>query len=243
MLSFDEAIRIAKEFSEELESKYPGKIKAVYVIGSLGSNYYRPGQSDIDTAVITSFRREDIAPVIETIELIANRYQQKYDVPKGFGAIVFAEEMLFPPYIKEEELIQEILRLKTQGRLIFGQYDVDDIPMPDWNAVKADILNFQEWVDSEPPFEHDSTSFVNSTLIALKRYLLLKHHIIEFNKFLVIDLYMQNDPPIVNEEIFAFINDYIHGRTCEWNDGIRERFTKWHDELYKVVNGLVLYNS
>ncbi len=243
MLSFDEAIRIAKEFSEELESKYPGKIKAVYVIGSLGSNYYRPGQSDIDTAVITSFRREDIAPVIETIELIANRYQQKYDVPKGFGAIVFAEEMLFPPYIKEEELIQEILRLKTQGRLIFGQYDVDDIPMPDWNAVKADILNFQEWVDSEPPFEYDSTSFVNSTLIALKRYLLLKHHIIEFNKFLVIDLYMQNEPPIVNDEIFTFIDDYIHERPYEWNDGIRERFTKWHDELYKVVNDLVLYNS
>jgi len=243
MLSFDEAIGVAREFSEEIESKYPGKIKAVYVIGSLGSNYYRPGQSDIDTAIITSFSREEIIPVIETIEVIANRYQQEYDVPKGFGAIVFAEEMLFPPYIKEEELIQEILRLKTQGRLIFGEYDTNNIPMPDWQAVKDDILNFQEWVDSEPAFEYDSTSFVNSTLIALKRYLLLKHHIIEFNKFLVIDLYMRNDPPMVNDEIFAFIDEYIHGRPYEWNDGIRERFTKWHDELYKVVNDSVLYNS
>jgi len=84
---------------------------------------------------------------------------------------------------------------------------------------------------------------VNSTLIALKRYLLLKHHIIEFNKFLGIDLYMKNDPPLVNDEIFGFIDDYIHDRAYEWNAEIKNRFVKWHDMLYREINQLVLYTD
>lgn len=243
MLSFDEAIRVATDFAIEIEKEFPKKIYAVHAIGSLGSNYYRPGQSDIDTVIITGFAREELLPVIGKIRRIADRYQNKYDIPKGFGAIVFAEEQLYPPYVKEEELIQEILRLKTQGRLIWGKYEINNIPMPGWDAIKNDILNFQEWVDSEPPFDHTATSFVNSTLIALKRYLLLKHHIIEFNKFLVVDLYMKNDPPLINDEVFAFIDDFIHNRSFEWNDEVKSRFVKWHDQLYEEINQLVLYSN
>jgi len=134
MLSFYEAIRVATDFAIEVEKIFPTKINAVYAIGSLGSDYYRPGQSDIDTAIITGFTREELPSVIGKIRELADNYQDKYDVPKGFGAIIFAEEQLYPPYIKEEELIQEILRLKTQGRLIYGKYDISNIPMPDWGG-------------------------------------------------------------------------------------------------------------
>ena len=192
MLSFEEALRVAGEFAQEIADLYPGKIEAVFAIGSLGSDYYRPGQSDIDTALITRFSRAEVPEVTEKIERIADEYQNRYQVPKGFGAIVFAREQLFPPYVREEELIQEILRLKTQARLVWGEYDLSSVPMPDWDAVREDVLYFQEWIDSQPPFQYSLTAFVNSTLIALKRYLLLKHHIIEFNKFKVIDLYLQN---------------------------------------------------
>ncbi|MBR6522011.1 MAG: nucleotidyltransferase domain-containing protein [Oscillospiraceae bacterium] len=243
MILFDDAIQIATAFSKEIDSKFPNKIKAVFAIGSLGSDYYRPGQSDIDTAVIVDAARDGLVDIAIEIGKIAQEYQDKYDVPKGFGAIVFAEEQLYPPYIKEEELIQEILRLKTQARQIYGEYDLEKIPMPDWNAVKADILNFQEWVDSEPAFEHSSTSFVNSTLIALKRYLLLKHHIIEFNKFKVVDLYEKNEPILVNKEIFEFIDNYLHDKNYEWNEDIRDKYVMWHDELYRVINDAVLYNE
>lgn len=243
MILYEEALDIAVEFAKEIDRKYPNKIKAVYVIGSLGSDYYRPGQSDIDTAIITAFSRDEIGTVTEQIELVAERYQQKYHVPKGFGAIVFAQEQLFPPYIKEEELIQEILRMKTQSKMIYGQFDVGTIPMPDWDAIKMDILNFQEWVDAQPPFKHSKQSFINSTLIALKRYLLLKHHIIEFNKFKVIDLYMQNEPPMVDEEVFEFIQRSLFDQPVTWNDEIRFQYVKWHDELYRVINGLILYDE
>ena len=115
--------------------------------------------------------------------------------------------------------------------------------MPNWKAIKDDILNFQEWSDSQLPFEHSATSFVNSTLMALKRYLLLKHHIIEFNKFKVVDLYIQNKPLLVNEEIFAFIDNYLHNRPYEWHDEVRDRYVMWHNELYRVINASVLYNE
>ena len=170
MILFEDAIQIALEFTKEIDDKFPNKIKAVYAIGSLGSDYYRPGQSDIDTAIIVNSSRDELSNIRVGIKVVANKYQDKYNVPKGFGAIVFSEEQLFPPYIKEEELIQEILRLKTQSRLIYGDYNINTIPMPNWKAIKDDILNFQEWSDSQLPFEHSATSFVNSTLMALKCY-------------------------------------------------------------------------
>lgn len=241
MILFEDAIQIAADFAKEIDNMFQGEVKAVFAIGSLGSDYYRPGQSDIDTAIIMNSSREALPDIASEIRMIANKYQEKYNVPKGFGAIVFAEEQLFPPYIKEEERIQEILRLKTQARLIYGDYDLQKIPMPDWKAIKDDILNFQEWVDSEPAFEHSPTSFVNSTLMALKRYLLLKHHIVEFNKFKVIDLYMKNEPIMVNWEIFEFVDNYLHDRPYEWNESIRAKYVKWHDELFRVINDAVLY--
>ena len=57
MILFNDAIDIVVEFSERINSEFPERIKAVYAIGSLGSDYYRPGQSDIDTAIITDFSR------------------------------------------------------------------------------------------------------------------------------------------------------------------------------------------
>lgn len=87
-------------------------------------------------------------------------------MPKEFGAVVFAKEQLYPPYIKEEELVQEILRLKCQSRLVYGKFDIECIPVPDQQAIKNDILAFQEWSDLQPPFRHSKVSFVNSTLIA-----------------------------------------------------------------------------
>jgi len=243
MISFENAIQIAIDFAKEIDYMFSGRIKAVFVIGSLGSDYYRPGQSDIDTAVIVDASRDELVDIAAKIEKVAQKYQELYNIPKGFGAIVFAEEQLYAPYIKEEELVQEILRLKTQARQIYGEYDLQKVPMPCWKAIKADILNFQEWVDSEPPFKYNPTSFVNSTLMALKRYLLLKYHIIEFNKFKVIDLYLSNAPILINQEVFDFINDYLHGRPYEWNDAIRDKYAAWHDELYRVINNAVLYNE
>lgn len=245
MISYDEAIRIAQTFSKEVTGRFPGKIVAVYAIGSLGSDYYRPGQSDIDTAVITNCGRQDLSEIAREIGIIKNRYWKDYQVPKGFGAIVFAEEQLYPPYVAEEELILEILRLKTQSKLLYGKYNVDDIPMPGKQAIIDDVKSFQAWADHEKKVDSsfdvfDAPKLVNSTLIALKRYLMIQHGIVEFNKFKVIDLYLRNNPPLVDEETFAFIDFALHHTGVEVDAEKLARMVQWHERLFTTINHLVL---
>jgi len=248
---YDEAIQIAQKFAEELNEKYKDNIIAVFAIGSLGSDYYRPGQSDIDTFIITKYDRNGRQAIRKDVRDIADKYEHEYDVPKGFGAIVVAEEQLYPPYIKDEELILEILRLKTQSKLIYGTYDFEKIPMPDKQAIIDDAISFQEWIDGKQREKNMDGSIkklngvvlVNSTLIALKRYLLIKHDIIEFNKFKVVELYLENDPPIINDEVFEYINLHLQDKIGDVDEEKSLRMTMWHDELYRVVNNLVLYNK
>lgn len=99
MISYEKAIDITKQFANIVRDLLKDKLLAVFAIGSLGSDYYRPGQSDIDTIIITSLKREELKIYRKDIRKIADNYQEKYNVPKGFGAILLAEEQLYPPYI------------------------------------------------------------------------------------------------------------------------------------------------
>ena len=250
MITHGEAMDIARKFAGEIHIDLQEKLLAVFVIGSLGADYYRPGQSDIDTALILNCGREEAARIEKRIEAVQDRYWHGYDVPKGFGAIVFAEEQLHPPYVKEEELVLEIMRLKTQSKLVFGDYDVDKIPMPDKQAIKDDAIAFQSWADGEKEKRNEEMTIradefhklVNSTLIALKRYLMLQHGIVEFNKFKVIDLYLRNEPPLVDQETFRFIDFALRNDSVQVSEEQMFRMIKWHDELYTVINNIVLYN-
>ena len=244
-ISLEKAFSIAKDFSNEISAAHPGKILAVFAIGSLGGGYYRPGQSDIDTVVITSCYRESRPAIASSIRRTANHYQKVYDVPKGFGAIVFAEEQLYPPYRKEEELIQEILRLKAQGLLIFGEYDLSSVPSPKKQDIIDDARVFQAWADEQKQLDpnfgiHDTVSFVNSTLIALRRYLMIAHGVIDFNKFHVIDQYLAHHPPVVDATIFDYIQRYLQNDAPDITLEQFRQMVKWHDHLYLTINRLVL---
>ncbi len=81
---------------------------------------------------------------------------------------------------------------------------------------------------------------VNSTLMMLKRYLMVKCYIMEFNKFKVIDLYMENNPPYVDEELFEFIEQSLHNENHIIDENTFEKFVCSHDELTKIINDLVL---
>ena len=45
------AMEIVNEFLDEIRHEDNG-VLALYLIGSLGGGYYRPGQSDIDTVIV-----------------------------------------------------------------------------------------------------------------------------------------------------------------------------------------------
>ena len=246
LIQREEAVRIAEEFADEICELYQNRILAVYAIGSLGSDYYRPGQSDIDIALITDFTSDEEPNAVKRIDEIADVYWKRYQVPKGFGSIVFTTEQLYPPYDVEKELVLEILRLKLQSKLLWGDYDIEAIPFPTKQDIINDARHFQEWVDEskvkDPNFGITSVQMlVNSTLIALKRYLMIEHNIIEFNKFKVIGLYMNNNPPISNAEVFSFIADVLSGKERNIDETEFEKMIRWHDDLYQTINNLTIY--
>lgn len=248
MITYEQAILITKSFANDVRDLIKDKLLAVFAIGSLGSDYYRPGQSDIDTVIITSLKREELKLYRRNIRKLADSYQEKYNVPKGFGAILLAEEQLYPPYIAEEELILEIYRIKLQSKLIYGNYDITNIPNPSKDAIIEDAKTFEKWRQEEhknnPDFKiNNNIMLVNSTLMMLKRYLMIKCDIIEFNKFKVIDLYMKNNPPYIDEELFEFIDKSLHNEDTEIEKDVFDRFVQSHDRLTKIINDIVLYKE
>ena len=77
MILYDQAISIAQQFANNVKDLLKDKLLAVFVIGSLSSDYYRPGQSDIDTIIITSLEREDLKIYRKDIRKLADSYQKK----------------------------------------------------------------------------------------------------------------------------------------------------------------------
>jgi len=209
VISEEKALVIVHEFLSEILYAEKG-VLALYVIGSLGGGYYRPGQSDIDTVIIV---RDDVVISQEQIDIIAEKYHAKYNVPKGFGSVMIRESELLPPYIKSEleefEFTSEIARLKTQGKAIYGSIKTDSIKMPTKEDFLKDALIMEHWFGKEfgyPMFDKlQLTGCLNCILGCLRRYLIIEKNVFEFNKFKTIDIYMQNNPPIVNEKVFEFI--------------------------------------
>ena len=209
MITEEKAMEIARAFCDEIRRKTKGLL-ALYVIGSLGGGYYRPGQSDIDTVIIVS----DSARMTEKrINRIAERYRKKYDVPKGFGSVMVRASQLLSPYTKSEtdefEFTVELARLKTQGRAIYGEINLEDVPMPSKEDFIRDAVIFEKWAVREfgyPGFDRlQIAGCVNSILMFLRRFLVIEKGIFEFNKFRMIDTYLRHEPPLVDEEAFDFI--------------------------------------
>lgn len=219
IISKEKAFDIVREFQNELLTIDPEGILALYLIGSLGGGYYRPGQSDIDTILIV---KDDARLTQETAEEIAAKYQERYDVPKGFGAVLIYEKELFPPYLKSEsdefEFSVEIARLKTQGLLFYGSYSLDHVPMPTRAHLIKDAKIMENWFLTAfgyPMYDKlDVVSCVNSILIQMRRFLMIEHNIFEFNKFKTVGTYLQYSPAITDEAAFSFIDRFLKGETA-----------------------------
>jgi predicted nucleotidyltransferase len=198
VISEEKALNIVGEFLDEIRQEDNG-ILALYLIGSLGGGYYRPGQSDIDTVIIVS---DDAAITQERMDEIAKKYWQSYKIPKGFGSIMIRLSEFLPPYIKSEieefEFTIEIARLKTQGKAVFGGIDLNDIQMPLKEDFIKDAIIMEKWFAKEfgyPMFDKlQIIGCVNTILGCLRRYLMIEKNIFEFNKFLTIETYLRHEP-------------------------------------------------
>ena len=135
---------------------------------------------------------------------------------------------LSPPYLKSEaedfEFTVEIARLKTQGKAVFGEIDLGEIPMPLNEDFIADALIMEKWFAKEfgyPMFDKlQITGCINTLLGYLRRYLMIEKCVFEFNKFLTIETYLRHEPPIVNEPVFDFINKKLKDEVAGNDDDL-----------------------
>jgi predicted nucleotidyltransferase len=171
MILENQAWKIAKCFAQDVARLTGEHLIAVSVIGSLASGFYRPGKSDIDTVVILRDDYDD--EMVESVKALAHQYSILYNVPKGFGAVIIREQELSPPYDPEREFVPEILRLKRQGIVILGDYNLQSIPEPSQEDFQAYTKVFYPWlkanyIDRRPNKEKTVDSIVNTILYELR---------------------------------------------------------------------------
>jgi hypothetical protein len=216
-------------------------VLAVYAIGSLGGGYYRPGQSDIDAIFLTQDGstpiwgdRQNASPRLRELN---QRYQELYGIGIDLGPALVSK--LFPPYDLAHISVQGIARLKVQGRLVYGHYDLDQVPMPTLADVLHDAQRYEAWWRDEyaptHPFEQmDEIECVSIILNHLKRFLWLKRGIVEFDKRKVVMLYLANDPPFVDDAALRLVEVSLAGRVITAAE--LDQLRRWVGQLRPQMN-------
>jgi hypothetical protein len=86
--------------------------------------------------------------------------------------------------------------------------------MPTRDHFIEDGQIFQRWLDESAPIDYLSeAACVGNILGNMRSWLMIEKGIFEFNKFELIDQYMNNRPPLVDKNVFAHMRRYLHGET------------------------------
>jgi len=220
MATIDEitAWEILRLYSSECSQIDPDSFIAVYAIGSLPGGYYRPGQSDIDAVLIVSDGSEAIWGNSDTpnkrLANLNKRYKQTYRIPKDFSPFPLQPRELHPPYDPDNELTLEIVRLKLQGKLVFGTFSLNDIPMPTGEDFLRDFQHFEEHWENDfsintPVERMTSTQCTNTILMYLHRYLIIEKGIFEFDKRKIAPLCIAHDTPFLNKPALDIVQKFL----------------------------------
>lgn len=217
---------------------------AVYATGSLPGGYYRPGQSDLDAVLIIENGSQQFWGNSEkpskSLEELNRIYLERYKIPKDFGPFPLQERELFPPYNPDVDILTlEIARLKLQGKPVYGQFNLDAVPMPTAEDFLVGIQRFEEWWRNEfsntTPVEAMSpAACVNTILMHLRRFLQIKRGVIEFDKRKVMSTYLENEPPFINNEAFRLVMASITSQTLTEAD--TELLKRYVGELHSKMN-------
>jgi len=212
------AWNILKLYSAECYQIDPTSLVAIYAIGSLPGGYYRPGQSDIDAVLIVSDGSEAVwgksAKPNKKLVNLNKRYKQNYGIPKDFSPFPLQPYELHPPYDPNKELTLEIARLKLQGKIVYGTFSLNDIPMPAMEDFLKDFRHFEEYWENDfsihTPIERMTpTQCVNTILMHLHRYLIIEKGAFEFDKSKIVPLCIAHDAPFLNKPSLDIVQKFL----------------------------------
>ena len=211
MISKERAWEIAREFSVlARQEDVDNSILGIFVIGSLGADEYIPGRSDIDSTLVT---RDTVSQDLrDRLQDTRAELVLKYGIPKGFGGIILPEEDLHPPYEPEKELVPEIYRLLIQGKRIWGNYDLTQVPTPTRSDFRAYAKVFYTWLRSDrPDVEHSVVAAVNRMLTEIRLLMWDKTDSFILNKRELIPTFLQSDYSEGFQDELVEIQEYVLG--------------------------------
>jgi hypothetical protein len=212
------AWEILRLYSGECSQIDPKSLIAIYATGSLPGGYYRPGQSDIDAVLIVSDGSEATWGNSDTpckkLAALNQRYKQKYRIPKDFSPFPLQPRELHPPYDPDKELTLEIAQLKLHGKLVYGTFSLNDIPMPAREDFLKDFRHFEEYWENNfsintPVDRMTSTQCANTILMHLHRYLIIEKGTFEFDKRQIIPSCIVYDAPFLNKPALDIVQKYL----------------------------------
>jgi predicted nucleotidyltransferase len=139
IVSREETWAIADRFADEVHALVANDLVAAVVVGSLAAGHYVPGRSDIDIIIVV----RDTCPdeLIAEITRLADQYWKQYGFRKGFGGYAVRRRDLRPPWGLLHDEVYEILQLKRQGRVIWGQLDLSAIPEPTQGDIRRSLAD------------------------------------------------------------------------------------------------------
>ena len=206
------AWEIAREFAAEATSQDVNSyILGIFMIGSLAAKQYHPGRSDIDTVIVA---RNSISEGFRArLKEMRASYQSKYGIPKGFGGIVLREQDLKPPYDPEKELVPEIYRLLQQGKLLWGEYDLSDIPTPSRDDFRAYAKVFYTWLRGlkGPDRERTIVATANRILIEIRLFIWDRTDAFILNKRELIPIFLETEYGEHYRDALRDVHEYVLG--------------------------------
>ena len=219
----EQAWTLLHEFAREASSIDPSRIKAIIAIGSLPGGYYRQGQSDLDVVIIMADANQ-ASGLAKTNFLTAIR-----ETTSKFQSCCDEETKLEAVLVRESELSatnaegflanpQLNVRLKVQGHILFGGYDLGLVPMP----LPHDLLNefrqneTRDISDGETQDEQpDPSGLIKYAFYLIRSYLSIVHVVFDFNKLTLLDTYKKHTPPYEDETFFELINKSLTGEQLD----------------------------
>jgi hypothetical protein len=197
-------------------------LRAVFATGSLGGGYYRAGQSDIDAVLIVENGSQEIWGDLdegsERLAALNHAYKERYQIPKDFGPFALQVGQLYPPYDPCSDMLPlEIARLKVQGVCVYGEFDLEAVPMPGVEDFRRGAARFETWFRDEFAPSHPISGFseaacINTILIHLGRFLRIERGVLEFDKRALIASYLENEPPFVDEAALDMVEVSLASR-------------------------------
>lgn len=177
------AFKIAHELSSKIYELFSEDILFICLIGSLASGNYIPGKSDIDLKLILKERNSLINNQCKDL---IHSYEIYYDLNNLVEIFIDEKKNLFPPYNFKQINLFEIARIKYQAKILIGEFDVQNIPIPSINEFQKSFRLLYE------NYKKNSTivltkSNLKKIVIEIAKYDVLFHYgQIEFDKNIII---------------------------------------------------------